>query len=528
MEIAALYGNRAGLEPGAPTFVGREDTLRDLFRRMAAPMNVATVAITGPRRCGKTSLLKQTQLPDVRDRFVEGGGAWDVAYIDLSSHPWQGFDAFRRMLLHRLAAARGVADLDPKSENYLEDAVRKLVQGSSRPLVALLDEFNAIAAELGKDEQGELRGALGNVPEFGAVLGVARSPEELLEYIGDVVSDLAPIISIAHPPLRALTIPEARKLVRIGRTHASLSEDGLAEAALLQWVGRHPLLLQTACYAWYSSVGGKSWQNLTESELRAAESRVEEEVRSQLPFVRRALSPHARMVMNGRSLELTEEAKKRAQAEIQELDLAQFIIESGEGKSTVAKVSSIRAGTELSDHPLDPIEELTTAVEELNRKHQLLVARREWVIRSDALAGNDVIYLRRTILRERPDFKNFIEALARLLYDGSDAVVAPALRGKVKPRLPRCCYKDPRSLLYRLVALRNYYLHLPTDDAELAKLHLAAVGDIFLLYAGIRAPEAAHLEQVRKRLLDEGVELVRRLAANLPLDPDLPGDTLFD
>jgi hypothetical protein len=84
MEIAALYGNRVELEPGAPTFVGREDTLRDLFRRMAAPMNIATVAIAGPRRCGKTSLLKQTLLPAVHDRFIEGGRAWDVVYIDLS------------------------------------------------------------------------------------------------------------------------------------------------------------------------------------------------------------------------------------------------------------------------------------------------------------------------------------------------------------------------------------------------------------------------------------------------------------
>lgn len=480
-------------------------------------MNVATVAVTGPRRCGKTSLLKQTLLPVVRDRFVEGGMVWDVIYIDLSSRPWRGFDAFRRTLLQHLAAVRGVSSFDQESENYLEDAIRKLVRGTSRPLIALLDEFDAIAAELGKTEQGELRGALGNVPEFGAVLGVAKPPGELLEYIGDVVSDLAPIIAIAYPPLRALTVPEARELVRIGRTHASLPEDGLAEDALLQWAGRHPLLLQAACYAWYDSVGEKSWQDLTELELRAAEDRVGEEVRSQLPFVRRALSPHARMVMDGHSTELTEAARKRALEEIHELDLARFIIERGEDKSPVATVN----------HPLDPVEELTTVIEELNRKHQLLIGRREWIIRSEALAGNDVIYLRRTILTERPDFKNFIEALARLLYDGSDAVVAPEQRGKVKPKLPRCCYKDSRSPFPRLVALRNYYLHLPTDDAELAQTHLSAVGNIFQLYTGVRAPEVAHLEEVRERLLDEGIKLVRRLLSNLPLDPELPGDALF-
>lgn len=370
MEIAAHYSNRAGLEPGAPSFVGREDTLRDLFRRMAGPMNVATVAVTGPRRCGKTSLLKQTLLPVIRDRFVEGGRGWDVVYIDLSSRPWRGFDAFRQMLLQHLAVVRDVASFDQEPENYLEDAVHKLVRGSSRPLIALLDEFDAIAAELGKAEQGELRGALVNVPEFGAVLGVARPPGELLEYIGDVVSDLAPIIAIAHPPLRALTVPEARKLARIGRTQASLPEDELAEDALQEWAGRHPLLLQAACYAWYDSVGEKSWQNLTKSELRAAEGRVGEEVRSQLPFVLRALSPHARMVMDGRSLELIEAVRKRAQVEIQELDLARFVIDSstrgspivhGAGESpslgsglvggVSVMTSSITEGVDLKCHP---------------------------------------------------------------------------------------------------------------------------------------------------------------------------------
>jgi hypothetical protein len=250
--------------------------------------------------------------------------------------------------------------------------------------------------------------------------------------------------------------------------------------------------------------------------------------------------------MDGRSFELTEEAGKRALAEIQALDLTKFITEysqsgslaaPGDGSSpgldggfaegSGAMGSNTRATDVPSDHPLDPIEELATAVEELNRKYQLCVGRREWMIRSESLAGNDVIYLRRTILRERPDFKNFIEALARLLYDGSDAVVAPRLRGKAKPKLPRCCYQDPRSLLYRLVALRNYYIHLPTDDAGLAQEHLATVSDIFQLYAGVRAPEVVHLEQIRRRMLDEGVEFIHRLAANLPLDSNMLGDILF-
>ncbi len=64
----------------------------------------------------------------------------------------------------------------------------------------------------------------------------------------------------------------------------------------------------------------------------------------------------------------------------------------------------------------------------------------------DAVIGNDGIYMRRSVTNER-DFKLFVEALARLLYDGSEAVTSPELRGKVRPKLPKFCYKDDRSVL---------------------------------------------------------------------------------
>jgi len=58
MDIATVYSSRAGLEPGSPVFVGRTETLRDVFLRLSSP-EMPGIAIVGPRRAGKTSLLRQ-------------------------------------------------------------------------------------------------------------------------------------------------------------------------------------------------------------------------------------------------------------------------------------------------------------------------------------------------------------------------------------------------------------------------------------------------------------------------------------
>jgi hypothetical protein len=136
------------------------------------------------------------------------------------------------------------------------------------------------------------------------------------------------------------------------------------------------------------------------------------------------------------------------------------------------------------------------------------------------------VYLCRTVKSEE-DFKRVVEALARLLYDGSDAVVAPELRGKVKPKLPKVCYQDSRSLLLHLVALRNYYLHIPTEDMTLAEKHLRSAGDAFERYCGVRAPTDSDFERGRRCLLTEATTLVRWLTQNLPLGDHLSAEELF-
>jgi hypothetical protein len=216
---------------------------------------------------------------------------------------------------------------------------------------------------------------------------------------------------------------------------------------------------------------------------------------------------------------LPEDLKKVAQQEIRELGLESQALEKFTRIQRIVKAQTY--------HDLiDPVDELISTVNVLNQRHQLLVQRREFIFRTHVFTTNDVVYLRRTVEAEE-DFKRVIEALARLLYDGSDAVVAPELRGKVKPKLPKICYRDSRSLLLHIVALRNYYLHIPTDDEALATEHLRSAGDVFERYCEIRTPSGSDFERGRVRLLNEATTMVRRLIENLPLGDTLNADKLF-
>ncbi len=159
----------------------------------------------------------------------------------------EGFGDFRQRLINRITTATAIESAVVHDEDALEDIVASLAPANGEPLVAILDEFDSIAPELRKEDQAELRGAVNNVSQFAVILGVARQPDEVLEYIGDSVSDLAPVIHIVQPSLVALSEDEA---------DSSLGSDGprrhslqipKAEEIIIELAGTHPLLVQAAC-----------------------------------------------------------------------------------------------------------------------------------------------------------------------------------------------------------------------------------------------------------------------------------------
>jgi hypothetical protein len=479
--------------------------------------NLPGVAVVGPHRIGKTSLLKQLMDPGVRARYVEQPGTWHIAYLDASRRPWRGFGDFRSIALEALglSAEQQASHL----HDCFSDAVQRIIsQLGSKTTILLIDEFNYIAAELGKDEQAELRSAIDNIPSFSLVLGVSQNPDEILEHIPyDTASELAPVINLALPTLARLTESEGRQLVKIGREQAGLKSDSEAENWLLECVGTHPLLLHAACFAWYRVVGTKAFSELSPTERNRAQDNVRTEVEFQWHHVVRSLSGAARNLVLGCIPPANTGERLRAERELEKFGLMPWFRQSGAIRPDELSVSGDKG---------DPADQLMIAVEEINHRQQLLAQRPEGVFRTDSLFGNDMIYLRRQV-RDRESFVPFVQALCRLLYDGSNAVVSPQLRGKLKPVLPGWCYKDLRSVITQVMALRNYSTHLLERDPDIAAEHLRSAGDIFDQYCHKRAPETADFEIVRVGLLTTATRFVRRLNQFLPLSLELKADEFF-
>jgi len=183
------------------------------------------------------------------------------------------------------------------------------------------------------------------------------------------------------------------------------------------------------------------------------------------------------------------------------------------------------ADTPLSEDN-DLYDELARVLEELNRRNELELGVPGKLFRTDQLVGDDEIFLRRHI-KDRESFAQMISALTRLVYDGSDGVVPPEARGRIKPRLPTWCYGDSRSLITQAIALRNHCTHIQAPDPRIAAEHLRAAGDIFFQYTRKRAPERTDWDTLRVGLLRKTIEFLLRLHACLPLQPDLDADRCF-
>jgi hypothetical protein len=163
----------------------------------------------------------------------------------------------------------------------------------------------------------------------------------------------------------------------------------------------------------------------------------------------------------------------------------------------------------------DPLTALEVAVLRLNHRQQLATGCPDAVVRS-CRQVHDPIVLRRHPLNEL-QFVEFIAALGRLLYDGTNGVTSVQDRGAVKPTLPSWCYRDHRSVIVHVIVLRNYYLHALSPNKSTAEEHLASAGDVFQLYGAKRVPDDLDFAAIRIRMLDAATRLINRLAARVPV-----------
>ena len=258
-----------------PHFIGREREVNMVLDRISNHAR-GSIALTGERRIGKTSLLHMIASVDMSSRWNDAAKPVFV-YLDCGSIPRfsmsQFWQAVLRKLDHQLKRI-------PDSES-LRSTIAKLVSGSdivTQDIELLLDDLNeaglvwvlsldefewlirldAENASVTRDLLGGLRALINHVPRVLSLIVATRQP--LPELCRDIPFMGSPFYnSFVFVHLRKFLPAEAERLLALrleGTSIVFTAEDRVFSHTL---GGLHPVLLQAAAFCLFNAKadGGK-------------------------------------------------------------------------------------------------------------------------------------------------------------------------------------------------------------------------------------------------------------------------------
>jgi penicillin-binding protein 1A len=261
-------------------FVGRGDILTEILR-LLADGETAGVLLVGPRRIGKTSLLRNLA------RRLETDDGFLPVYLDPGSAGPGPAPAVLRRLFRRLARELGMPDLaetNPDPDGFPAELGRRISFRAESPAstgrpILLLDEP---APGDGRDgaraareiHRGFLRFLRAAGPRIAAVVAAGNRADDL-ENLGNDLPERFPAVRIG-----CLTAPETERLVRgsEGKTGLVWTDAGIA--AILDQTGGHPYFVHLLCRA----VREGNRARATDDPAPAATTEIAaEDIRSALP-----------------------------------------------------------------------------------------------------------------------------------------------------------------------------------------------------------------------------------------------------
>lgn len=227
-------------------FFGRKKELGKIFSRVGAA-RPQSVSVVGPRRIGKSSLLRYIGDPKIRELFLESSGKHVFFYMDLQQRrdigPPEFFKGFFSLLRREIPDGRflGKAAHDFESTR---DALER-VHSRGYKVVVLFDEFDAITANerFTLDFYSFLRSLANNFN----VAYVTSSNRDLQERChAEKIAD-SPFFNIfTNVYLRTFTEREALDLITWPSSEAGYPLRPHA-GLILEMAGRFPFYLQIAC-----------------------------------------------------------------------------------------------------------------------------------------------------------------------------------------------------------------------------------------------------------------------------------------
>jgi penicillin-binding protein 1A len=296
--------------PQTPAFVGRQQPLAEIFRRLNESES-PVLLLVGPRRIGKTSFLRYlaNHLPE--------RGPFRPVYLDPSAAGPGGPSAIFRRLSRKLARELGMpalAETNPDPDWFPGELARRLATGpdaagpdvtgtdAAGRLVLLLDEPALGTGREGAQQAREVyRTFLQFLNAVGApaigILAMGRRADDLDALRADLPAS-APVLRIG-----CLTAAETERLIRRSEHGGDLVWPDGEVAAVLDQTGGHPFLTQLLCHRVWAAVGASSdgeavadGEAVESGAVRRAADRVLAEVEPLLIGMWRALGPAERAV----------------------------------------------------------------------------------------------------------------------------------------------------------------------------------------------------------------------------------------
>ena len=241
------YAAGRPLQLGSPIFFGREDLFEYIHEKLETSSDGAVLVLTGQKRMGKTSLLKQmpAQLPEY----------YQSVYLDMQG---VGQDGGLASFFYDLAF--GIADQlglpEPEFEHFAErpkgifeqEFLPQILKSAvDKRLVLLFDEFEELemrvqSGRLGKEVFSYLRYLIQAYPQLAFIFVGTHQLEELTPEYWSTFFNLALYRHIGFLD------NETAQILITAPVESLLFYDDLAIDKMMRLTSGHPYFLQLLCY----------------------------------------------------------------------------------------------------------------------------------------------------------------------------------------------------------------------------------------------------------------------------------------
>jgi hypothetical protein len=265
-------------------FFGRTKIVKDIYALLGDKQNVA---IVGPRRIGKSSILTCIHLPEFQRRFTDRDfSTYLFVHLDLEEHHQKNANDWLQFMCHQLIwQCQKMLHIEISPTEDLSLLLDDIRQHGLYP-VLLLDELDSIVGDpLFPPKLFTFLRSLANQQKVSYVTA-SVAPLETLSHSGLIGS---PFFNIFHFfTLRALTHDESVQLITepSQRAGCPFSPDEIAR--VYELAGRHPFFLQRTCYFLFEM---KTHGNIAPFDIDQVASQAYEQLRPHFEYTWNHLSP---------------------------------------------------------------------------------------------------------------------------------------------------------------------------------------------------------------------------------------------